>query len=185
MDYQQLHPRYREIDVGKELRLVTPDLHHAAQSLSWVESLDVVQYMGADFPSPTLEGEKRRIEEIMSNKDEYSWMVEYDGKVIGNVCINSIAEATQQFGVKAGNLTVLIGDKNYWGKGIGVKVCTAILAWAFEEASFMRMTARALQENIASIKTLQKLGFEEVGTEPYEGLVQGKPSVWRNFTLVA
>lgn len=183
MSYQKLHPNYRELEVDGSLRLLEPSLKYAAESLSWVSSLDVVQYMGADFPSPSLEGEQKRIEEILSNKDEYSWMIEYEKKIIGNVCINSIAEATQKHAVRTGNLTVLIGDKDYWGQGIGLKACSAVIAWAFDSGGFQRMTARALQENVASIKTLERLRFKEAGTEPYEGLVRDKKSEWKNFIL--
>lgn len=179
MKYQDSHPGYEELTVG-DIRLITPSLDHASASLSWVQSLDVVQYMGADFPSPTLEGEEKRIRDIISNPDEYSWMIESGGSVIGNVFIGSIAEMTAKYGVKAGTLTILIGDTNFWGKGIATSVCSAVLNWA-KRNEFRVMTARALQENEGSIKTLQKLGFEETGTEPYEGLVHGKKSAWKNF----
>jgi RimJ/RimL family protein N-acetyltransferase len=183
MDYIKLHPMYRELQVDGHVRLVKPDIAHAEPSLLWVSSSEVVQYMGADFESPSLMGEKKRIEDILKNEDEYSWMIELDGKIVGNVCINSIAETTKKFRRKAGNLTVLIGKKSAWGKGLGAKVCTAVLKWVFEEGSFGVIAARALQENIASIKILEKLGFEEIGSEPYEGLLKGKPSVWRNFKI--
>ena len=153
--YSASHPHYREL-AGDNFRLIEPDLQHASESLSWVGNLDVVQFMGADFPSPTIEGEYERLQKILSSTDEYSWMIECDGVVIGNVCINDIAETTQKCGTHSGNLTVLIGDKKYWQKGIGSKACAAVLEWAFTDGGFKVMTARALQENTASIKMLQK-----------------------------
>lgn len=182
MQYHTTHPHFREL-TADDVKLVELDKNHASESLSWVKDLDVVQYMGTDFPDPTVEGELDRIEAIRKNEDEYSWMIEHEGRIIGNVCINSIKETSGKFGKKAGNLTVLIGDKNFWGKGYGAKVCQAVLDWAFNEAKFEAMAARALQENIASIKTLHSLGFRETRTEPYEGLIHGKPSSWRNFKL--
>lgn len=181
MKYQEAHPGYEEL-TSDDVRLIQPDLEHAEPSLLWVKDNDVVQYMGADFPAPTVEGERARIQEILENKDEYSWMIEMDGAVIGNVCINSIQESTQKYGQKSGNLTFLIGDKNFWGKGIATKACEAVLDWARRDG-FQVMFARALQENTGSMKTLVKLGFKPTTTEPYEGLVAGKPSVWYNFEL--
>ena len=182
--YTASHPRYREL-VAENMRLIEPDLQHASESLSWIGNIDIVAFMGADFPSPTLEGEYERLQKILASTDEYSWMIECDGKVIGNVCINTIAETTQKCGMRAGNLTILIGDKNYWQKGIGNKACSAVVEWAFSDGGFVVITARALQENVASIKTLQKLGFTETGTgtESYGSLVHGKPSSWRNFRI--
>lgn len=181
MSYAASHPQYRELDIGDGLRLVEPRTKHAAESLTWVSAPDVVAYMGADFSNPTLEGERKRIEEVLQNKDEYSWMIELRGNIIGNSAINNIKASTEKFGVKAGNLVILIGDTHAWGKGIGTSVCRAILDWAFNEAEFEAMGARALQENAACIRTLQKLGFQEIGSEPFEGTVSGGASVWRIF----
>jgi len=170
--------------IDDDLRLLQPNLEHAQASLSWITELDVVQFMGAEFPSPSLEGEQKRIKDILNSTDEYSWMIECDGKIIGNVCINSISETSKLMGRRAGSLTILIGDKKYWGKGLSVRICNTVIAWAFLEAGFELLAARALQENAASIAMLKKLGFDETGAEPYEGLIHGKPSNWRNFKLV-
>jgi RimJ/RimL family protein N-acetyltransferase len=184
MDYIKLHPMYRELQVDDHVHLVEPDIAHAEPSLLWVSSPDVIQYMGANFDNPSLMEEKKRIEDILKNEDEYSWMIELDGKIVGNVCVNSIAETTKKFGKKAGNLTVLIGEKGEWGKGLAAKACTAVLRWAFSEGGFEVIAARALQENTASIRTLQKLGFKEIGSEEYEGSVRGKRSMWKNFAFL-
>ena len=178
-------PHYRELIVNDHIRLIEPDVTHAKESLSWVREPEVIRYMGADFSHPTLEGEAKRIEEILQNADAYSWMIEYDGIVIGNVCINDIQETTKKMKTKAGNLTVLIGEKKLWGKGLGSLVSSTVLEWAFHEAGFQAMTARALQENIASQKTLEKLGFRETGTEPFDGLIEGKTSMWKNYVMHA
>lgn len=181
MSYKESHPPYEELAVDG-VNLVSPDMEHAEASLSWVKEIDVVQFMGADFPSPTVEGERKRIREILDSHDEYSWMIELDGKVIGNVCINSIQESTKKCGRKAGNLTILIGYKDFWGKGIATKVCGAVIDWA-KKAGFQKMLARALEENAGSKRTLLKLGFKEIGTEPYDGLVHGNTSIWHNFSI--
>ena len=178
MSYSSSHHQYREIHIDDQLKLVEPQLKYAQASLSWVQATDVIQFMGADFSNPSLEGEQERIEDIIKNEDEYSWMIECEGRVIGNVCINCIAEKTKEFGRRAGNLTVLIGDRAYWGKGIGTKVCAVVLDWAFSDGGFETMAARALQENTASIKTMQKLGFAEIGMEPFDGEIHGKKTVW-------
>ncbi len=171
--------------IDDSLRLIEPSLDHAQASLSWVSSPEVIGLMGADFSGPTLAGEEKRIKDILENDDECSWMIELDKKIIGNVSINSIAEMTEKFSVKAGNLTILIGEKNLWGQGIGAKVCARVLDWCFDAAGFKLIAARALKENSGSIRTLLKLGFTENGTEPYDGLLKGKSSTWHKFQLTA
>ena len=187
MTYQESHPHYRELEVkdysAGKLRLIEPDLKYADVSLQWVSDQEVIQYMGIDFANPSLEGEQKRLREILENKDGYDWMIELDGKVIGNVRIHSIDWVSKKFGVKAAYPAILIGDKNYWRKGIAYQVMKTVLDWAFHEAGFKMIAARVLQENIPSIKNLQKLGFEEDGTEPHDGLINGKPSIWKKFKI--
>ena len=183
MTYIQNHPGYRGLRVDEHLRLIEPKLEHGNASLSWAQSQDVIAFMGADFSNPTLAGEQKRIRDIRENSDEYSWMIELDGHVIGNVCVNDIAENSRKFGVRSGNLVILIGSKDHWGKGIATKVCRAVLDWAFADGAFGTMASRALEDNAASINTMKKLGFEEIGTEPFEGTPHTKPGTWRNFIL--
>lgn len=185
LNYVATHLHYHPLQIDEHLELVEPRMEHALASLSWVQTIDVVQYMGADFPCPTLEGEQKRIAQILENTDEYSWMIENNKTCIGNVSINDIAATTKHCNRRAGNLTVLIGEKESWGKGIGYRACRAVIAWAFQESTFEILAARALKENTSCISLLSKLGFTETGREPYEGLVHGKKSEWRRFVLTA
>jgi RimJ/RimL family protein N-acetyltransferase len=65
----------------------------------------------------------------MGNRDEYSWMIEVQGRVVGNITINSIYDSTKKEGVRAGNLAILIGDPSFWGQGllIGVVLICLVL----------------------------------------------------------
>lgn len=185
--YLRTHPGYREIDVqdysGGSLKLRRHSLAFAQSSLDWVNDPDVRQFMGADFSHVSLQTELKRIREILANKDEYHWAIDYKGIIIGSVTLHDIREQSKQCRCKAASLTVLIGYPNARKKGIASASMRAVLAWAFEEGGFEMVTARALRENVASIRTLEKLGFLPNGTEPYDGLVNGKRSEWKVFTM--
>lgn len=187
-NYSKIHPGYHPLEVpsyeGDIIKLVEPSLEHAESSLNWTADQSVVQYMGGNFDQPSVVKERARINEIRNNSDEYNWMIEMDGKIIGNVSINSIKETSSKMGVQAGNYTILIGDKKYWGKGIARHVTATVLAWAFSEAGFETMAARALNENIASIKMLKKVGFEFIERTPYEREIDGKSTEWQNFRIM-
>lgn len=60
-------------------------------------------------------------------------------------------------------LGILIGDKNYWGKGIGYEVCSLVLQYAFEDLNMRKVTLAVYANNPAAIKLYQKLGFVEEG----------------------
>ena len=52
------------------------------------------------------------------------------------------------------------------GKGIAEEVCRALLRYGFESLGFEKVRADARIDNAASIRLLQKLGFERAGTVP-------------------
>ena len=187
LNYSETHPNYCYLEIlsykDGNLKLIEPNLEHAEISLFWTSDSSVIQYMGADFDLPSKEKEIERINEIRENRDEYNWMIELDGHVIGNVSINGIKETSAKFGSKSGNYTILIGDKKYWGKGIAFQVCLTVLEWAFAKGGFEVMAARSLNENTASIGMLKKIGFEYTGNSPFEGKIDGKATEWQNFKI--
>lgn len=187
MNYTKSHSNYCEIEVKSytkgNLRLVEPKIEYAKISLSWTSNKEVVQYMGANFSNPTLSKEIERLQKIIKSTDEYSWMIELDGKIIGNVEIHDIKEKSNEARAKAAMYTILIGNKQNWGQGIGRNVTKAVLDWAFNRGGFEVIFAQALEQNIGSLKTLTGEGFEKIGTEPCETLIDGKQYTWQKFKL--
>ncbi len=188
MTYQSSHPHYRELEIGDypsgKLLLVEPKIKHAKQSLNWIKDPEVIKFVDTDFANSSLKSEQNRLREILNNQNEYHWMIELNGNIIGNVSLHSIAQASKNNVVKTGIPAILIGDKNYWRKGIGSSVLKAVIHWAFTEADFKLITARVLQENLASQKNLEKLGFKPDGNEPYKGLINGKKTIWKKYKLI-
>lgn len=137
--------------------------------------------MGADFSCVSLETEVRRIRDALDSEDSYTWMIELDGEAVGNVTINDIAAKTRIHGGRAGNLVFLVGDPAHRGKGIALAACGMVLDWAASDGRFAVMTARALQENAASIALLGKLNFVQTGSEPFEGTPHAQAGEWLSF----
>jgi len=187
MNYKKLHPFYQEFEISNfssgKLRLIEPKIEQAPQTLPWVLNHEVVQYMGADFDEVDLKTEQKRIHDIINNPHEYSWMIELDGKLIGNISLNSIDEKTDLKGSKAADLAILIGDTNYWGKSIASNILPVVLNWAFNTADFQFILGRCLQENLGSRRMLEKSGFKFIGSSPYEKLVNGIQTSWQDFEL--
>lgn len=176
---------YKELVVetfkNGRLKLIKPSLEYAEDSLRWVSDSEVVEHMGADFSDVSLDTEIKRIEEMLKAEDKWSWMIELDGQVIGNVAISLSDEDSSDNGLKVGSLMILIGDKEYWGKGIGYHVGKIVLKWAYKVVGFDVVTARALKRNIGSVKLLEKLGMTFNGEVDFEGDGICKPGVWRNY----
>ena len=61
--------------------------------------------------------------------------------------------------LRAGDIGILIGDSNYWQKGLATEVIQ-LLCDAFKSAHLLqKVTAGAVESNIGSIKAFENNGF--------------------------
>lgn len=176
----------RDIDITfyrntSKLRLVRPDPTFASTTIRWIGQQDVTKYLGADFSGMTVEDEVNHLNTMLTDPNCFSWMIELDGEIVGNVEINEINELTDKYGVKAGAFCTLIGDKSNWGKGLGSCSKQAACNWAFKEGAFELIEAKAYVRNYRSWSALEKLGYKYHGVE--DGEVEGQPVQWKVYTL--
>ena len=92
-----------------------------------------------------------------NGKREYSWVVTYQGQVIGQI---------QLFNFFNYNTCAEVGyfiKKSYWNRGINTKVLKAVCRFGIETMGLERIEAFAHVDNIGSNRTLQKAGFMNEG----------------------
>lgn len=77
---------------------------------------------------------------------------------IGNAYINNIDWVN-----RTASTGRLIGEKEYWGKGIGKEITLLILYHAFINMGLQRIESRQLTSNLPSIKSLEKCGYKNEG----------------------
>jgi RimJ/RimL family protein N-acetyltransferase len=123
--------------------------------------------MGLDISHASLEGERKRIHEILDSEDGYYWFFRLDGKMVGNASLHSLGEDRNKYGVKAATYTIMVGDRFAMGKGIGTAVTRAVFDWAFGEG-FELIVARVAEPNAPSRALMQKLGMRHTGIVPNE-----------------
>jgi RimJ/RimL family protein N-acetyltransferase len=81
-----------------------------------------------------------------------------DGKPIGFtglVSINAVHGTAACYCV--------IGQKEYWGKGIGTEVHLRLVDWGFKSLGLHKIWADIRADNIAIIRVVEKLGFKVEG----------------------
>ena len=69
---------------------------------------------------------------------------------------------------------VLIGNHDYWGRGIATEAYSILLDYAFNELNLNRIEATVLDSNIASLKMHKKCGYEEEGVKRSSVYKNGK-----------
>jgi [ribosomal protein S5]-alanine N-acetyltransferase len=60
-------------------------------------------------------------------------------------------------------LGILVGNKKFWGKGIGFEACKMTLLFAFNELEIRKILLAVYENNTSAIKLYEKLGFIKEG----------------------
>ena len=94
------------------------------------------------------------LKECEGERDGVYWSVASNGGdvLIGSVAITGISDG-------AGELGVVIGEKDYWGKGIALEAVTLACGAALRELNLKSVFAEYEEGNVGAQKALEKAGF--------------------------
>ena len=76
------------------------------------------------------------------------------GKHIGNIKLGPI-----NWIHRYGDISLLIGDKDYWGKGIATEAIKLLSAFGFHTLNLHKIKAGCYEKNLASIKAFKNAGY--------------------------
>ena len=120
---------------------------------------EITKYTESRFSTHTVENIKCYIEKETQNGSIFmAIVIKENDKHIGNIKIHRIDKNH-----KHGELSLLIGDKAYWGQGIATEAIKLIVDYAFTALDFHKLYATVYSINIGSIKAFEKAGFNEEG----------------------
>lgn len=87
----------------------------------------------------------------------YSWVMDHEGVVVGTIGAYDYMEGQIEVGYSVG--------KNWQGRGFATEALCAVLKYLTENESIHLVTAWCADENIGSIKVLERSGMQLVRTE--------------------
>jgi RimJ/RimL family protein N-acetyltransferase len=156
-----------------ELTLECPDPSRDAPfALIWFKSpygKETLMLMGNPehkISIPTLQQETDRIQDFLKLEKEnkqLTWMIRYDDKTIGAAWL----ELNDTEHLKSPAFHIMIGDKNYRGKGIGRTVMQAMINYAKNILKAKTLYSRYLVNNKAIAYLSESFGFTKDG-KPYK-----------------
>ncbi|MDR2145845.1 MAG: GNAT family N-acetyltransferase [Tannerella sp.] len=165
--YQQLGEMLR----GKNILLRNLSIEDASTDyLSWLNDYETVKYTESRHTIHTMESLKNFIAHV-NNDSNYCFAITdiQSGKHVGNIKIGNIHPI-----YKYADVGLIIGDKNYWGKGIATEAIRLCVDYAFKQLKLHRLYAGIYDLNIGSIKAFEKAGFVREGCEKEKYLFEGK-----------
>jgi RimJ/RimL family protein N-acetyltransferase len=118
---------------------------------------------GGDPPYPQslarLQAEFDR-EAAAGGRDATRFAIETDGQCIGS-CALFNANATAQ----TCELGIAIGDRDYWGRGLGRESVRLLLNYAFRYLNYRRVWLRVHAANERAVRAYRACGFVEEGRQ--------------------
>lgn len=95
---------------------------------------------------------------VRDQRPERNFAIQYEGEVIGGLGF--------QLGIDISRVSAEMGywlGESFWGRGFASRAAKAASDWAFDEYELTRVFALVFSHNLASVRVLEKAGFEREG----------------------
>lgn len=103
--------------------------------------------------------------------DEVLWAIagKTTDALIGHVGLYAIDNR-----VRKAEFGIFIGDHRLWGRGLGTRAATTVVAWGFEQLNLHKIVLEVLTENERAIHIYSRLGFQRDGVLRHEQYRDGR-----------
>ncbi len=128
--------------------------------LSWINDPETTRGLATGaFPS-TIEDLKKYIAEVSNGRKAIMLAIcdTHNNTHIGNIKLDQFDWINRTC-----ELGLLLGNKTYWGKGIGTEVCRLTLHHAFTKLNLRKVVLAVYANNPGAIKLYERIGFKHEG----------------------
>lgn len=126
----------------------------------WMNDPDVIQYLESRFTPVTLPMLQSYITQEQQNLSVVfmAIVVKENDTHIGNIKIHRI-----DYYHRFAEISLIIGEKTYWGNGYGTEAIQLAVDFAFNTLNLHKLTAGIYATNAGSIKAFRKANFFDEG----------------------
>ncbi|MGB0936179.1 MAG: GNAT family N-acetyltransferase [Colwellia sp.] len=138
---------------------------------NWLNDPEVNQFLETRFVVQS----KEKIAEFVKCKEDSNSEIllaicDKDNHLhIGNIKIGPI-----NWYHRRADISLFIGDKNYWGKGVATQAIQLVSQFSFQVLNLNKLMAGAYKNNKGSIKAFQRCGYQIEGNVEDYALVNNK-----------
>jgi RimJ/RimL family protein N-acetyltransferase len=149
--------------------------------VAWLNDPEVVKYSEQRHRSHSLESCRQYFKSIQSSPHGFYAIVAKDtGTHIGNLTI------TVDLNNQVADISIMIGDRTFWGKGLGSETFCALVEQLLHTGQFRKVTAGTMAANTRMLKLFEKAGMKMECRRKDHYLLDGKPvdmvytAKWKN-----
>lgn len=130
----------------------------------WLSDPEVNRFLETRYIPQSLDNIRKYVQAMDGNRDQIFLAIcsKDNDRHIGNIKLGPI-NWTHRFA----DVSLIVGEKDYWGKGIATAAISLVSAYAFETLNLHKLRAGCYALNEGSAKAFEKVGFRR------EGLISG------------
>lgn len=122
--------------------------------IAWMNDPEVVQFTDQSNVKHTKETVTNFVQTMLLSEENLLFGIFHQNLHIGNIKLGPINFLHQK-----GDISYIIGNKIFWGKGVTTIVIKEIVSFAFQTLKLQKIYASVFENNIGSSKVLLKNGF--------------------------
>jgi [ribosomal protein S5]-alanine N-acetyltransferase len=166
----RLEPTSRWSDDVVALFTLTPE-HVTDAYVGWMADAEVQRFLESRFATHNRASIEAYVADRLAGEDLllgiHSRALD---RHVGNIKLGPI---DRHHGL--GEIGIMIGDREAWGKGMATAAIRRISGIAFEELGLRKLSAGCYASNIGSRKAFESAGFLVEAIRPAHALVDGRP----------
>ncbi len=149
---------------GERVLLRAPTRADLPTFVRWFNDPEVTQFLAGNMWPLSPEAEERWFDDMLEKHEMVVCIEAVDipgvqgGVTIGNCGLHNVSQIHRH-----AELGIVIGEKDYWGKGYGADAIKTLLRYAFEELNLHKVYLRVHDFNPRGMRCYQKCGFREEG----------------------
>lgn len=124
----------------------------------WWRDSELINLTSGNHSPMSDEEIQKQVNDMANDENSEHWLIDADSKIIGHININKIDE-------DSGELQIIVGEKEYWGKGIGGQAIDHVLNLAKNKYSKFIIEVRP--SNSRALNLYKKAGFIKTGIKKY------------------
>jgi len=128
--------------------------------VSWLNDREVTKFSNQKYKFHTIETQKKFITKKINSKKNILFKICYKNSFIGVLEIGKINHLKNEC-----ELSYMIGNKNFWGKGYGTKAINLAINFSKKKLKIKKIIAGVEKKNISSKKILLKNNFKLIRKE--------------------
>lgn len=154
--------------------LVPSKPEYAEHWLKWRSEPNAIRYNPiAQTPLPDLKIRMKKMSSDLSNlksADEFQFFIRFHNQLVGTVSLKNISHMMMY-----GEIGYDVGE-SFQGKGIGTSGVRGFVEKIFAETQLRRLFAYVAEDNKASRRILEKIGFVQEGICREHYIINGHPT---------